>query len=118
MILQEYMLPDVFSREHLIGLHKRAKKLGFDLDRYNMLKDEAHELETMLRLIRGPLHHHQSLVEQKRRERLEKTRSSSSSSSSSRSSSRSPSSSPERAIENKEDGGKKPPAVPSAVISN
>lgn len=100
------MLPEVFRREHLIGFHKRAKKLGFDLQRYNMLKEEAHELETMLRLIRGPLHQHQCAVEQKRRERLHKfshTSSSSSSSSSSRSSSRSPSPSPERSIENKKE---------------
>ncbi|KAJ8669087.1 hypothetical protein QAD02_000346 [Eretmocerus hayati] len=50
---QEYTLPDVFHREHLIGFHKKAKKKGFDLDRYNMLKDEAYELETMLRIIRA-----------------------------------------------------------------
>lgn len=112
------MLPDVFRREHLIGLHKRAKKLGFDLERYNRLKDEAYELETMLKLIRGPLHIHQCVVEQKRRERLAQSRSSSSSSSRSRSSSPSPS--PERTVEKKDDSKKSAAnkKAPSAVISN
>lgn len=86
------MLPEVFHREHLIGLHRKARKLGFDLELYNRLKEEAYELEMMLKVIRGPLHQHQVLVEQKRQERLGRSRSSSSSSSSS--SSRSPSSSP------------------------
>ena len=90
---QEYMLPEVFNREHLIGVHKKAKKVKFDIDHYNRLKDEEYELQTMLRIIRGPLHIHQSVVEQKRRERLELCRTGTSSSSSS-SSSRSPSSSP------------------------
>ncbi|XP_023248286.1 calcium uniporter protein, mitochondrial [Copidosoma floridanum] len=99
---QEYMLPEVFRREQLIGLHKKAKKLAFDVERYNLLKDEAFELEQMLRLIRGPMHRQQVLVEQKRRERLEKMRAgSSSSSSSSRSPSSSPSPSPERHIESR-----------------
>ncbi|XP_016837474.1 calcium uniporter protein, mitochondrial isoform X2 [Nasonia vitripennis] len=97
---QEYMLPEVFNRERLIGLHKKAKKIGFDLQRYNQLKEESYELEMMLRLIRGPLHMQQCIVEQRRRERLAQCQksSSSSSSSSSRSPSSSPSPSPDRSV--------------------
>ncbi|CAK9816857.1 Calcium uniporter protein, mitochondrial [Anthophora plagiata] len=93
---QEYMLPDVLSRRQLIALHKRAKKAGLDLNHYNSLKDRAYELETTLKIIRGPLYEHQNRIEQKR-----KQRSSSSSSSRSPSSSPSPSPSPERNLPKK-----------------
>ncbi|KAK9302843.1 hypothetical protein QLX08_005254 [Tetragonisca angustula] len=85
---QEYMLPDVMNRRQLVSLHKRAKKVGFDLNQYNALKDRAYELETTLKIIRGPLYEHKTRIEREKRER------SSSSSSSSRSPSSSPSPSP------------------------
>ncbi|XP_076685902.1 mitochondrial calcium uniporter [Andrena cerasifolii] len=94
---QEYMLPEVLSRRHLLALHKRAKKSGLDVNLYNMLKDRAYELETTLKIIRGPLHEHQTRVEQQQRER---SRSSSSRSPSS-SPSPSPSPSPERSLPKK-----------------
>lgn len=86
------MLPDVMNRRQLISLHKRAKKIGFDLNQYNALKDRAYELETTLKIIRGPLYEHKNRIERQKRER------SSSSSSSSRSPSSSPSPSPERTL--------------------
>lgn len=82
------MLPDVMNRRQLVSLHKRAKKVGFDLNQYNALKDRAYELETTLKIIRGPLYEHKTRIEREKRER------SSSSSSSSRSPSSSPSPSP------------------------
>ncbi|XP_058801653.1 calcium uniporter protein, mitochondrial [Phymastichus coffea] len=92
MTRQEYLLPDVFNREYLIGVYKKARKVGFDLTHYNTLKEEAYELETMLKIIRGPLHIQQTVIEQKRQQRLEQSRSTKSSiSSSSSSSSSSPS---------------------------
>ncbi|XP_017876586.1 calcium uniporter protein, mitochondrial isoform X2 [Ceratina calcarata] len=96
---EEYMLPDVLSRRQLITLHKRAKKMGIDLNQYNLLKDRAYELETTLKIIRGPLYEHQKKMEQKKREKSKS--SSSSSSSRSPSSSPSPSPSPERTLPKK-----------------
>ncbi|XP_043273947.1 calcium uniporter protein, mitochondrial isoform X2 [Venturia canescens] len=93
---QEYMLPDVLNRRYLVVLHKRAKKMGLDLNHYNALKEQAYELETTLKIIRGPLWKHKNLVEQKRRERLRSSSSSSSSRSPSSSPSPSPSPSPSR----------------------
>lgn len=92
---QEYILPDVMNRRQLITLHKKAKKLGFNLNHYNYLKDRAYELETTLKIIRGPLYEYKNDLEQKERER------SSSSSSRSPSSSPSPSPSPERTLPKK-----------------
>lgn len=86
------MLPDVMSRRQLITLHKKAKKMGFDLDHYNRLKERVYELDTILKIIRGPLYDYQQRIEQKKRERS----SSSSSRSPSSSPSPSPSPSPER----------------------
>lgn len=88
------MLPDVMNRRQLISLHKKAKKLGFDLNQYNTLKDRAYELETTLKIIRGPLYEHKNRLERQKRERS----SSSSSRSPSSSPSPSPSPSPERTL--------------------
>ncbi|XP_011695225.1 PREDICTED: calcium uniporter protein, mitochondrial [Wasmannia auropunctata] len=93
---QEYMLPDVLNRRHLIVLHRRARKVGLDLILYNQLKERAYELETTLKIIRGPLYDYKT-----QRERQQRARSSSSSSSRSPSSSPSPSPSPERDVPNK-----------------
>lgn len=93
---QEYMLPDVLNRRHLIVLHRRARKIGLDIDVYNTLKNRAYELETTLKIIRGPLYDYKT-----QRERQQRSRSSSSSSrspSSSPSSSPSPSPSPEKDV--------------------
>lgn len=38
---QEYVLPDVKDRQHLLTLHKKAKKIGLDINHYNTLKDEV-----------------------------------------------------------------------------
>ncbi|XP_057338782.1 calcium uniporter protein, mitochondrial isoform X2 [Microplitis mediator] len=94
---QEYMLPDVMNRRYLIALHKRAKAVGLDLTRYNMLKDQAYELETTLKIIRGPLWNHKNKIEKKLRDKT-RSSSSSSSSSSSRSPSPSPCPSPEKTV--------------------
>lgn len=86
------MLPDVLNRRHLIVLHRRARKIGLDINLYNSLKDRAYELETTLKVIRGPLYEYKTQKERKQRAR------SSSSSSRSPSSSPSPSPSPERDV--------------------
>ncbi|KAK9512574.1 hypothetical protein O3M35_000970 [Rhynocoris fuscipes] len=52
---QEYILPDVSDRQHLIDLHQRAKKIGLDLDQYNKLKATVVQLERDLKRIRDPL---------------------------------------------------------------
>lgn len=56
--LQEYMLPDVKDRQHLLTVHKKARKLGLDLDHYNTLKENISRLEVDLKRLRDPLQIH------------------------------------------------------------
>ena len=56
--MQEYLLPDVKDRQHLIILHKRARKIGLDLERYNQLKDSIARIESDIRRLRDPLQLH------------------------------------------------------------
>ncbi|XP_045446350.1 calcium uniporter protein, mitochondrial [Melitaea cinxia] len=55
---QEYILPDVKDRQHLITLHKKAKKIGLDIAQYNHLKDEVDKLQKDLARLRDPLNIH------------------------------------------------------------
>ncbi|XP_014257296.1 calcium uniporter protein, mitochondrial isoform X2 [Cimex lectularius] len=52
---QEYQLPDVKDRQHLIAVHRRANKIGLDLKEYNKLKGHIAQLESDLSRIRDPL---------------------------------------------------------------
>ncbi|BET01213.1 Protein of unknown function, DUF607 [Nesidiocoris tenuis] len=52
---QEYFLPDVRDRQYLIDVHKRASKIGLDLDQYNRLKTRAAQIDSDLRRLRDPL---------------------------------------------------------------
>lgn len=52
---QEYVLTDVKDRQQLITLHKKAKKLGLDLNQYNQLKDQITKVELDLTKLRNPL---------------------------------------------------------------
>ncbi|XP_042905940.1 calcium uniporter protein, mitochondrial isoform X2 [Parasteatoda tepidariorum] len=52
---QEYILPDVCDRQTLFGFHKSAKKGGWDVKRYNALKDQIYHIEDDLRRLRDPL---------------------------------------------------------------
>lgn len=49
-------MPEVKDRQFLIAVHKKAKKKGFDVVRYNQLKEEAHGIESDLRRIHDPLY--------------------------------------------------------------
>ncbi|XP_072940909.1 calcium uniporter protein, mitochondrial [Epargyreus clarus] len=55
---QEYVLPDVKDRQHLLTLHKKAKKIGLDINQYNYLKDEIDKLQKDLARLRDPLQIH------------------------------------------------------------
>lgn len=55
LILQEYVLTDVKDRQHLLTFHKKAKKLGLDLNQYNQLKDQITKVELDLKKLRNPL---------------------------------------------------------------
>ncbi|KAK6641496.1 hypothetical protein RUM44_013208 [Polyplax serrata] len=55
---QEYILPDVKDRQYLITMHKRAKKVGLDLERYNIIKEQIYGIEYDLRRLRDPLQVH------------------------------------------------------------
>lgn len=57
-MLQEYILPDVRDRQHLMILHKRARKIGLDIDQYNALKDEIARTELDLNRLRDPIQVH------------------------------------------------------------
>lgn len=57
-ISQEYILPDVKDRQHLITLHKSAKKAGVNLAEYNDIKRKIAEIEHDLRRLRDPLYMH------------------------------------------------------------
>lgn len=52
---EEYVLQDVRDRQHLLIIHKRAKKNGLDLNQYNMLKQEAARIQYTLKKLRHPL---------------------------------------------------------------
>lgn len=90
---QEYVLQDVVNRRRLIELHKRARQIGLDIEAYNRLKDRAYDLESTLKVIRGPLYERRLQMEEKKRRY-----SSSSSRSPSSSPSPSPSPSPQRDV--------------------
>lgn len=49
-------MPDVKDRQHLITLHKAAKKAGLDLNNYNDIKREIAEIEFDLRRLKDPLY--------------------------------------------------------------
>ncbi|XP_049866412.1 calcium uniporter protein, mitochondrial isoform X2 [Pectinophora gossypiella] len=55
---QEYVLPDVKDRQHLLTLHKKAKKIGLDINQYNHLKDQVNKLEKDLHRLHDPLQIH------------------------------------------------------------
>nr|6X4S_A Chain A, Calcium uniporter protein,Protein EMRE homolog, mitochondrial-like Protein fusion [Tribolium castaneum]6X4S_B Chain B, Calcium uniporter protein,Protein EMRE homolog, mitochondrial-like Protein fusion [Tribolium castaneum]6X4S_C Chain C, Calcium uniporter protein,Protein EMRE homolog, mitochondrial-like Protein fusion [Tribolium castaneum]6X4S_D Chain D, Calcium uniporter protein,Protein EMRE homolog, mitochondrial-like Protein fusion [Tribolium castaneum]6X4S_E Chain E, Calcium uni len=52
---EEYILNDVRDRQQLLLLHKKAKKTGFDVNQYNVLKDQIAKLELDLKRLRDPL---------------------------------------------------------------
>lgn len=43
------------NRQHLLIVHKKAKKTGFDLNQYNMLKQESARIQYLLKKLRNPL---------------------------------------------------------------
>lgn len=57
-MFQEYLLPDVKDRQFLITFHKKAKKLGLDVEQYNSLRDSISRVEGDLRRLRDPLQIH------------------------------------------------------------
>lgn len=52
---QEFYLPEVRDRQFLLGYHRKARKTGLDVTRYNHLKDKLYALETDLQRLRDPL---------------------------------------------------------------
>lgn len=51
-------MPSVDDRRFLVALHKKAKKVGFNIDEYNRLKQEARQIEEDLRRLRDPMYLH------------------------------------------------------------
>ncbi|XP_045122017.1 calcium uniporter protein, mitochondrial-like [Portunus trituberculatus] len=52
---QEFLLPDVHDRQFLLCFHKKARKLGLNVEKYNMLKNRLAELHKDLDRLRDPL---------------------------------------------------------------
>ncbi|XP_071440063.1 calcium uniporter protein, mitochondrial [Hetaerina americana] len=52
---QEYLLPDVKDRQFLLEFHKRARKVGLDVNEYNRLKDGVSKIEGDLKRLNDPL---------------------------------------------------------------
>ncbi|VDD79661.1 unnamed protein product, partial [Mesocestoides corti] len=52
---QDYSFPQVFDREYLKTFYKSATEQGFDVERYNNLRDMLAELQSDLRRLRDPL---------------------------------------------------------------
>lgn len=52
---QDYVLPDVRDRQHLLTLHKKARKMGFDLCQYNTLKEQLANVKQDLERLHDPL---------------------------------------------------------------
>ncbi|CAH1981567.1 unnamed protein product [Acanthoscelides obtectus] len=52
---EEYVYQNFKDRQQLLHMHKKAKKEGLDLAKYNMLKEEAARIEYLLKKIRNPL---------------------------------------------------------------
>lgn len=48
-------MADVRDRQFLLSFHKRAKKLGLDVERYNSLKNRLASLQNDLDRLRDPL---------------------------------------------------------------
>ena len=48
-------MPDVQDRQFLLCFHKKARKLGLNVDKYNMLKNRLAELHKDLERLRDPL---------------------------------------------------------------
>ncbi|XP_046391855.1 calcium uniporter protein, mitochondrial [Ischnura elegans] len=63
---QEYLLPDVKDRQFLLEFHKRARKVGLDVNEYNRLKDGVAKIEGDLRRLNDPLLRLRPLSEQLR----------------------------------------------------
>ncbi|XP_029464986.1 calcium uniporter protein, mitochondrial isoform X1 [Rhinatrema bivittatum] len=55
---QEYIYPDARDRQHLHFFHKGAKKIHFNLEKYNQLKDAMAQAGVDLRRLRDPLQVH------------------------------------------------------------
>jgi len=52
---QEYLFPLARDREHLITMHRKAKRLNFDIDTYNRLHAQLYQVELDLKRLRNPL---------------------------------------------------------------
>jgi len=59
---QEYILNDVRDREFLLYFHKKAKKVGLDVGKYNELKDSVASIESDLKRLRDPLRIHSAVA--------------------------------------------------------
>lgn len=48
-------MPDVRDRQYLITVHKKARKSGLDLHKYNLLKDQLAGVQTDLARLKDPM---------------------------------------------------------------
>ncbi|VDL15978.1 unnamed protein product, partial [Hymenolepis diminuta] len=53
---QDYSFPEVFDREYLKAFYKGAAAQGFDVERYNNLRNSLAQLQSDLKRLRDPLY--------------------------------------------------------------
>lgn len=51
--LQEYVYPDARDRQYLLFFHKGVKRTRFDVEKYNKLKDDIAEVQSLWREFLG-----------------------------------------------------------------
>ncbi|XP_046859005.1 calcium uniporter protein, mitochondrial-like isoform X2 [Xenia sp. Carnegie-2017] len=52
---QEFMYPEARNRQFLISFHKKAKRRGFDVEKYNHLREMTTKLEAQLEELSNPI---------------------------------------------------------------
>ena len=55
---QEYLFPLARDREYLITMHRKAKRLNFDVETYNRLQNQLFQVQTDLKRLRDPIDAH------------------------------------------------------------
>lgn len=45
--LQEYVYPDARDRQYLLFFHKGVKRTHFDIEKYNKLRDDIAEVQSL-----------------------------------------------------------------------
>jgi len=53
--VEEYLFPLARDREYVVTMHRKARRLNFDVDTYNRLHMQLFQIESDLKRLRDPL---------------------------------------------------------------